>query len=208
MKRDAVLQTAVRLFNEKGFHATSLDDVALALNVTKPTIYHYFASKDEILFACVKLGLSMIEDAVMSVNETSDSALDRLKALMRTYAEVMTMDFGRCVIRTGDHELTLESRAELRALKRKIDGVLRNIIKEGIADGSILARDARVASFTVAGALNWIARWHDPSGSQPISRLSEEMIQILVGGLAAPKSIVTTLENRRIKSGKKRRSNS
>src|SRR5579859_3879239 len=64
LKREAVLRTAARLFNEQGFHATSLDDVARGLNVTKPTIYHYFRSKDDVLFECCRLGLEMIEEAV------------------------------------------------------------------------------------------------------------------------------------------------
>src|SRR5262249_50625138 len=57
LKRDAVLRTAVALFNKNGVRATSLAGVAKALNVTKPTIYHYFSTKDEILFECVRRGV-------------------------------------------------------------------------------------------------------------------------------------------------------
>ena len=66
-KREAVLRAAVRAFNEKGFHATSLDDVAHALNVTKPTIYHYFASKDDILFDWFRRGVDGIRAAAVAV---------------------------------------------------------------------------------------------------------------------------------------------
>ncbi len=73
-KREAVLSTAVRLFNSKGFHATSLDDVALALNVTKPTIYHYFANKDEVLFECVRRGLELLPRH-WSISRNSNTSL-------------------------------------------------------------------------------------------------------------------------------------
>ena len=62
-KREDVLTTAVKYSNTKGFHATSLDDVGAALNVTRPTtIYRYFSSKDEILFECVRRGLDSIRE--------------------------------------------------------------------------------------------------------------------------------------------------
>ncbi|WP_290652854.1 TetR/AcrR family transcriptional regulator [Aquisalimonas sp.] len=61
-KREAVLLTAVRSYNEHGFHATSLDHVAGTLNITKPTIHNYFASKDEILLECTRRGLERIKD--------------------------------------------------------------------------------------------------------------------------------------------------
>ena len=60
IKRDAVLATAAQLFNERGFHATSLDDIAARLNVSKPTLYYYVKNKDEILIECVRNGLQMM----------------------------------------------------------------------------------------------------------------------------------------------------
>ena len=63
-KRDAVLQAAAQLFNERGFHATSLDDIAARLHVTKPTLYYYVKNKDEILIECVRQGLQMTIDGI------------------------------------------------------------------------------------------------------------------------------------------------
>ncbi len=58
-KRDAVLQAGAQLFNERGFHATSLDDIAARLGVSKPTLYYYVKNKDQILIECVRQGLEM-----------------------------------------------------------------------------------------------------------------------------------------------------
>ena len=183
-KRDAVLATAVRLFNQHGFQATALDDVALALKVTKPTIYRYFASKDAILFECLRLGLDGIRDAVKQASAQGGSGLDRLKALMQEYARFMTRDFGVCVIRTADDQLSPASRERFRAGKRQIDGILRQVIADGMADGSIAPGDLRLTAFAMAGALNWIARWYDPAGEMTPSAMSQGVVELLVSGLA------------------------
>lgn len=183
-KREAVLHAAVRSFNEKGFHATSLDDVASALNVTKPTIYHYFASKDEILFECVRRGLDSIRRAAEAVESEGGGGLERLRRLMRDYAVVMTQDFGMCVTRTADHELSGESRAKFRALKREIDQTVRRVVEQGMADGSIARGDPRLVTFTLSGALNWIARWYDPDGRIGAGDIADAAVATLVDGLA------------------------
>ena len=184
-KREAVLHAAVRSFNEKGFHATSLDDVATALNVTKPTIYHYFGNKDEILFECVRRGLDAIREAAEAVESDRGDGLERLQRLMREYAVIMTMDFGMCVTRTADHELSDASRAKFRALKREIDQTVRRVVEQGIADGSLAKGDPRLVTFTLTGALNWIARWYDPAGSLTPQEIAEASVAILIAGLAA-----------------------
>lgn len=182
-KREAVLKTAVRLFNEKGFHATSLDDVARRLNVTKPTIYHYFKSKDEVLFECCRMGLEQIEAAVAEEVRASGNGRERLRVLMEKYAEIMTQDFGMSLIRTSDADLSEESWLELRRLKSRVDQTLRATIAEGVADGSLAPCDVRLAAFTIAGALNWIALWYDPQGPQSAEELARATAELLLKGL-------------------------
>jgi len=184
LKREAVLRTAVGLFNEKGFHATSLDDVAEALKVTKPTIYHYFSNKDEVLFECVRRGVESIRDAGIEVEARGGSGMERLKAHMRNYAIVMTNDFGMCVTRTADHELSKESRNRFRALKRETDITIRRVVEEGMRDGSIAPGDQRLMTFTLTGALNWIARWYDVKGSMSREEIADGCGATLVNGLA------------------------
>lgn len=183
-KRDAVLHAAVQSFNERGFHATSLDDVAASLNVTKPTIYHYFANKDEILFECVRLGLDGIREAAEAVERKGGSGMERLKALMHDYAVIMTKDFGMCVTRTADHELSPESREKFKELKREIDATVRRVVEAGMRDGTIAGGDVQMMTFTLAGALNWIARWYRPDGPLTSEQVAEGCVGVLVNGLA------------------------
>ncbi|MBN8843750.1 MAG: TetR family transcriptional regulator [Sphingomonadales bacterium] len=181
-KRDAVLLAAVRMFNARGFHATSLDDVAASLGISKPTIYHYLGTKDQVLLECVTLGLNQLLDAVAEARGKPGTGLARLRAFLISYVQVNMDDFGRCVIRTGDEMLSPESGKRFRHLKREIDTALRSLIREAIADGSMAPVDERIAAFTFAGALNWPARWFDPDGPKTAEATAEQMVDLLLGG--------------------------
>ena len=183
LKRQAVLITAVRMFNERGFHATSLDDVATRLGVTKPVIYHYLGNKDQVLLECVRLGLEQLKEAAEGISARSGNGLDRLKAFLRRYAEIIVSDFGRCVIRTGEEALSPESRREFRALKGEIDRAMRRLIEDAVADGSAHVEDIRLTAFTIAGALNWSARWVQDDGALSSSEIACKMVAVLCQGL-------------------------
>ncbi len=184
-KRQAVLDTAVRFFNAKGFHATSLDDVAGALKVTKPTIYHYFSNKDEILFECLRLGMRQIQAATSEVAQSGGTGRDRLEAFAVSYALTMTQEFGMCTIRTSDDQLGAKSCEEFRALKREIHEALQAVIEDGMRDGSLAPGDARLAAFTMAGAINWIGRWYRPDQSMSPDQVARGVVDGLMNGLAA-----------------------
>ncbi|MCO5105830.1 MAG: TetR/AcrR family transcriptional regulator [Burkholderiaceae bacterium] len=188
LKREAVLRTAARMFNEKGFHATSLDEVAERLNVTKPTLYYYVSSKDEILFECVRTGLEMVRAGIDEVARSGGTAADRLLACMRAYGRVVTMDFGACVIRVGEDPLPPHSRRELRRLKAEIDHEFRNLIASGVEDGSLAPCDPKVAAFAIAGALSWIGRWYRPDGPLDADEAIERCIAVLARGIVAAPS--------------------
>lgn len=184
-KREAVLMAAVRSFNEKGFAATSLEDVARTLSVTKPTIYHYFADKDEILFECVRRGGEGIRSAIDRAEAAGGSGLQRLAAIMFEYAVMTQGDFGRCVASTSDHEMSELTRTRFRALKREIDAALRSVVEAGMADGSLRQADPRLVTFTLTGALNWVSRWYDPAGSLTSERVAQGCVDTLLSGIAA-----------------------
>lgn len=183
-KREAVLRAAVRMFNGRGFHTTSLDDVAASLGVSKPTIYHYLGNKDQVLLECVTRGVEQLRGAADAARATPGSGFDRLGEFLRRYGEIIMDDFGRCVIRTADEQLSEESSLRFRALKREIDQSMQRLISEGVADGSIAPTDVKLAGFTLAGALNWPARWHKPEGRLSAEEVSSQMVDILMRGLA------------------------
>jgi AcrR family transcriptional regulator len=183
-KREAVLLAAVRMFNARGYHATSLDDVAASLGISKPTIYHYLGNKEQVLVECVNRGLAMLRTAADEAADASGTGFDRLRAFLCLYAQINMDDFGRCVILTNDEVLSMDSATRFRARKREIDAVVRALIAEGIADGSIAPVDVRFASFALAGALNWPARWHDPDGTLTPEQVAEKLVDVVMNGMA------------------------
>lgn len=184
-KRQAVLLAAVRMFNERGFHATLLEDVAASLGISKPTIYHYLGNKEQVLLECVALGIEQFQQAIEESRALPDSSgLDRLRHFLRAYARINMDDFGRCVIRTGAEPLSADGAQRLRERKRGIDTALRGFIEDGMADGSIASSDPKLLAFTIAGALNWPARWHVPGGELSVDDIARQMVDILTTGLA------------------------
>ncbi|MBY0302793.1 MULTISPECIES: TetR/AcrR family transcriptional regulator [Sphingomonas] len=183
-KRDALLLAAVRMFNERGFHATSLDEVAASLGVSKPTIYHHLGNKDQVLLECVLIGLKQLRGAAAIAAARPGRGIDRLRDFLVRYAQINMDDFGRCVIRTGDEALSPESAARFRSLKREIDTAMRDLIAAGVADGSIAPADPRLLAFTLAGALNWPARWFVAGGALNAAQVAEQMVEILITGVS------------------------
>ena len=182
-KKNAVLSTAAQMFNERGFHATSLDDVAARLNVTKPTLYYYVKNKDQILLECVHKGLNMTIEGIEASRKAGGSVVDQLRACMEVYAHIVTMDFGMCLIRVGDEEVPLESRKELRRMKAAIDLEFRKLVAQGIAEGALAPCDPKMAAFVIAGALSWIGRWYQGGGEYSAKEIADQCIALLLNGV-------------------------
>ena len=183
-KREAVLHTAAHLFLEKSYGRTSMNDVAEKLNITKPALYHYFRNKEEILLECYRLGTGMIEETLNDIAEHCGTGFDKVQAFIHSYANVMTVNFGRCVMRLDEGDLSPEAYAEVRKYKRKIDRRLRGFLQEGIGDGSIAACDPKLAAFAIAGALNWICIWYEPDGPKSPEEIAAQFARTLTQGLA------------------------
>lgn len=187
-KRDAVIGAAARLFNRHGFHGTSLDDIARSLAVTKPTLYHYIANKEEILFACVQRGLDSLAATLAEVTARRLPGRERLRAMMESYAAFVTGDFGLCVIRVGEEPLAEPRRQELRALKRGVDLHFQALVQLGMDEAWIVPGDAGLAAYTVVSALTGIGRWYRPDNHPPHSLQDavSHCIEMLMRGVLHP----------------------
>jgi AcrR family transcriptional regulator len=177
VKRDAVIRAAARAFNERGYHHTSLDDIAADLGVTKPTVYYYVANKEQLLFECFLAGLKPIREAFRATQALQGTARDRLAAVIRGYAAAIASEYGWCMVRAHDQDLGPEMRRQINALKSEIDQGIRQLLRAGAEDGSIGPCDPKIAAFALAGALNWIAHWY--RADQPLS--ADEIADAFVG---------------------------
>lgn len=182
-KRDAVILAAARAFRERGYHNTSLDDVAAVLHVTKPTLYYYVANKEEMLFECFRAGLDRIASVFPELRDHPGTGRERLLAVVRRYADAITSEFGWCMVRAEDQDLSPEMGARIKVLKSGIDQGIRGLIKEGIEDGSIRACDPKITAFALAGALNWIAHWYRESDQLAASEIADRFVETFENGL-------------------------
>ena len=182
-KRDAVIQAAARAFRARGYHNTSLDDIATVLNVTKPTVYHYVENKEQLLFECFRSGLQQIMQAFDEVADSKAKARDRLAVVMTRYAEAITSDFGWCMVQAENQDLSATMSRKVKLLKSEIDQGLRRLIAEGAKDGSLRQCDAKMAAFAIAGALNWIAHWYRSDDELSATEIAEQFIDLFVKGL-------------------------
>jgi AcrR family transcriptional regulator len=187
-KREAILRTAVQLFLERSYARTAMNDIADSLKITKPALYHYFRNKEDILLECYRWGCMLIRESLDEIAARRGNGIEKVSEFIRSYTAVITVDFGRAVIRLDDTELSPEARAEIRSYKREIDHRLRTFIQEGIDDGSIAPRDPRLAAFSIAGALNWICMWFRPGGGLESDQIGEAFAAMLTDGLRGGKT--------------------
>jgi AcrR family transcriptional regulator len=183
VKREAVIRAAAHAFNRKGYHNTSLDDIAAALDVTKPTVYYYVSNKQQLLFECFIAGVDQIREGFRQARGLDASARERLNAVLRNYARAIASDFGWCMVRVEDQDLTPEMSAHVKAMKSEIDQGIRRLIREGIQDGSIHPCDPKMTAFALAGSLNWIAHWYNENQSMTPAEIAESFITVFDNGL-------------------------
>jgi AcrR family transcriptional regulator len=188
VKREAVIRAAAHAFNRKGYHNTSLDDIAAALEVTKPTVYYYVTNKEQLLFECFVAGVEQIRAAFREVKQLKVPARERLKAVLRHYGEAVASEFGWCMVRAEEQDLSPAMSGHIKALKSEIDQGIRRLIREGVQDGSIHPCDPKMTAFALAGALNWIAHWYRESQSMTGAQIAAAFVTIFENGLR-PRSV-------------------
>ncbi|MFZ0955062.1 MAG: TetR/AcrR family transcriptional regulator [Candidatus Sulfotelmatobacter sp.] len=184
--RQEILRTAARLFQQRGYDATSMNDVAAALKLSKGGLYHHFQSKDEILFEIMNHAMDITEERVLGPVRGIANPEERLRALIRLHIEV--------VLSPRDREITVmlhENHPLPPALRRRINGrkkeyihFLEHLIAEIQGSRRVAARvSPRAAAFALLGMINWIYQWYKPEGELQVQNLVPQFTDLLFGGL-------------------------
>src|ERR1035438_6904309 len=163
--RQEILRTAARLFQQRGYDATSMSDVAAALKLSKGGLYHHFKSKDEILFHLMDHAMDISWERVVNPVQGMADAEERLRALIRLHIGVVLSERDReiTVMLHENHPLQPALRRRINARKKEYVHFVENTIaevqksrqKKGIVS-------PRAAAFALAGMINWIYQWYDP----------------------------------------------
>lgn len=179
LKRLALLREAARAFSARGYHDTSLDDVARTLGVTKPALYYYVKNKQEILFACHRLAQELGDQALAFAEGAGRNGRETVVLLGRRYIELITSELGSFAVLSEYDALDPENRAVIARRRDAFDRRFRELIAAGIADGSIREVDPKLTVFFFMGTINWMTRWFRPDGPIPGERIAEQFADLL-----------------------------
>lgn len=179
LKRAAVLKEAARAFNLQGYHATSLDDVAKTLGVTKPALYYYVKNKQEILFECHMLAQDLGDRAFNYAYKTGKTGREILLAWSTKFIELFNSEVGDCAVLVEFQALDPANREIVADRRDKAQRQMEEIIEIGIADGSIRQVDPKLTVLFFLGSLNWMTRWFDQGGPRTSADIAKAFTDLL-----------------------------
>ena len=186
--RQEILRTAARLFQQRGYDATSMNDVAAALKLSKGGLYHHFQSKDEILFEIMNHAMEITQERVISPVRGIVDPVERLRALIRLHIEVLLSPRDReiTVMLHENHPLPPTLRKRINGRKKEyihfVENLMAEVQKVKQGKGAV---SPRAAAFALLGMINWIYQWYKPEGSLQTHNLVPQFTELVFGGILA-----------------------
>jgi AcrR family transcriptional regulator len=178
-KRERILEEAVKLFYERGFTGTTLDDIAAELGVTKPFIYTHFRSKTDLLAALCKPTIELSLEAVAHAAELPGSPAARLhRAIVDFTQVVLSRQPNIAIYFREEKNLAPAALAEINALRKKFDRVLSKLLAEGISAGEFDVADVNLAALAIGGMISWAYTWHRPEGRLALDDMCQRMADL------------------------------
>ena len=186
-RRAEICRTAAQIFQERGYDATSVSDIARALGITKAGLYHYFESKEALLFEITAYGLDRVrDDVILQVRGIRDPE-ERLRELVIRHANIATHGRG-AVAQLVDEVRALPpaSRKQVEERMRAYFDLVRDTLRELQAAGRLRKVDPTVATFGLIGTILWLPRWFRQNGRLSQEAVAKEIANIALGGLLEP----------------------
>ena len=186
--RDQIVDAAARLFGEKGYEETSLDDVAADLGTARSALYYHVSGKAELRSLIQIRRVQMLVAECRAIADSKATPAEKLGGLVRAhishFARFYPESRGWSFI-TSARAVQDASSEALHAEQRKVDGCIREVIREGIADGSFREVDVALAALGVIGMCNYVTTWYRPDGARTLAEIADTYAGMAVGALAA-----------------------
>src|SRR6202790_471859 len=186
--RQEILRTAARLFQQRGYDATSMNDVAAALKLSKGGLYHHFQSKDEILYEIMNHAMEITQERVLKPVSGIADPEERLRALIRLHIELVLSPRDReiTVVLHENHPLPPTLRKRINARKKDyihfVENLMAEVQRARHATGTV---SPRAAAFALLGMINWIYQWYKPEGDLQTNNLVPQFTDFVFGGILA-----------------------
>jgi AcrR family transcriptional regulator len=164
-RMEELLDIAARLFNAKGFRATSLAEIGDALGMNKASLYYYVRSKDDLLARVIYRASQRLRDLAETVSRDADDPARSLKQLIENHCRTILDhpdEFGTVIFQRRHISETISS--EISGRERVYADTLKNLVEKGIDTGAFRPMDTSVVTQTILDAVNGILRWYRPDG--------------------------------------------
>lgn len=186
---DHLLAQAARVFAERGYHPTTMRDLAAASGMSLAGMYYYVKGKEELLFLVQeRCFVRVLEEAGEAVGRSRDP-LERLQAFIRHHVTYFAAHMAEMKVLSHEaNALTGESRRRVNAIKRRYVDLLEGLLREAAPVEAANERSA--AAYVLFGMMNWIYNWYDPAGALDPDRLADLITRVFIGGFAEARTTV------------------
>jgi AcrR family transcriptional regulator len=183
-RKDQIYEVAERLFSERGYHATTIREIARELRIEGGSLYSHISSKQDLLYEIVLRGSEQFLRAARQVIASGAPARAQLRELMRRHLAIMAESTPRAIVHFHEwRHLEPGRQAIIRARRDEYEGYVRQIIRSGVASGELAPSDERLVGLHVLSLLNWTYQWYAPGGTWNAADLSDHFFDLLMRGL-------------------------
>ena len=184
MTREEILIAAAQIISQKGFHATSMQDIAGAVNLQKASLYYHVSSKQEILVDLLDHALDLLIERLEVVVRSPDPPEDRLRVAMRVYLETLDEYRDLASVLLLEHR-SLDPQYHNRHIPRRdrFERIWRDLINEGKDSGAFRCVDSSLTARALLGVMNWTVTWYSPDGTLSAAEISEMFVDLFLNGL-------------------------
>lgn len=160
-RQQEIIRAAADLFDQHGYHKVGVQDIARAVGIQKPTIYHYFASKDEILVQIHEEFIDLLLSRQASRQATPMPPSQVLLEIMADILELMDTHRGHVRVFFEHHrDMPQDHRVATRVKRDEYFNAVEDVIRLGISNGEFRETDPRLAGLAIFGACNWAYKWY------------------------------------------------
>jgi AcrR family transcriptional regulator len=186
MQRADIVQAAAQIFRQKGYHATSMQDIADAVHLQKASLYHHIESKQEILLEILDAALDRLTADISAVVESDLSPTVKLRLALKAYTLRLNEDRDLASVLLLEYRgLDPKLRARHIARRDRIDQLWRRLVKEGVDAGEFRRVDPVLTSFALLGVQNWMITWFRDNGRLTAAQAAEGFAELFLKGLLA-----------------------
>ncbi|GAA3634161.1 TetR/AcrR family transcriptional regulator [Microbacterium awajiense] len=181
--RDRVLEIAVELFNEQGYDATSVSDLAARLGLSRSALYHHFTSKEELLAVALDTALGGLEGVLERPEARQGSAAARLQFVIAAAVEVLVDQLPSVTLLLrvrGNGAVEQAALARRRLFDQRVAALVADAQREGLVRADL---DAALATRLVFGMVNSVVEWYRPDGPVDRDTLAREVLAVVLEGL-------------------------